>query len=216
MESRIQHLNQLALDIEFLLISVIQGVALATLAAASLGPIDELQFEYWPYMVSGFLFVLIFWSGAINHALSFIKWPLDMGHSFLYFLASFVEVLVISNLTSPIRWFGLMLVFQIVAAILYWYDLGLIKKHIFEKSKQRLRAHVLEHHMKELKVFIPLSLVFDLVAVAAIYFNPELFINQKYHLIFISLQGVLGLLLLVGSVRSFEKRAEMIRSQVHK
>lgn len=66
-------LDQFVLDIEFLLISVVQGVVLATLAASAVGPITKLQFEFWLYIISAFLVIIIFWSNAIVHALSFIS-----------------------------------------------------------------------------------------------------------------------------------------------
>jgi len=122
-------LDQVALDIEFLLISVVQGVALATLAGASVKPLSMMEWQYLPYVATAFLLVLIFWSGAIIHALSFIDWPLDLPHSFLYFLASFIEVLAFTQLENPIMWFVFILLFQIVAGLLYLYDLRLIRKH---------------------------------------------------------------------------------------
>ena len=106
-----QRLDQLALDIEFLLISVIQGVALATLAAAAVVPLTTLQFAVWPYIAAAFLFILIFWSGAIIHAVSFIDWPIDLVHSFIYFLASIVEILAITSLSDSQRWFVFLFIF---------------------------------------------------------------------------------------------------------
>jgi hypothetical protein len=67
-----ERLDQFALDIEFLLISVVQGVALGSLAASAAGTLMSLRFEFFVYIISAFLLILIFWSGAILHALSFI------------------------------------------------------------------------------------------------------------------------------------------------
>ena len=47
MKSSLSNLDQTVVDIEFLLISVIQGVALATLATNAVSPISNLQIEYW-------------------------------------------------------------------------------------------------------------------------------------------------------------------------
>ena len=106
-------LDQVALDIEFLLISVVQGVALAALAGGAAGIFTSLDWFAIPYAITAFLIVLIFWSGAIIHALSFIDWPLDLMHSFLYFLASFVEVMAFTHLENPMLWFIFILGFQI-------------------------------------------------------------------------------------------------------
>lgn len=119
-----ERLDQFALDIEFLLISVIQGVALAALATDAADPINHLQFVYWLYIASGFLLILNFWSQAIIHAVSFIDWPLDLGHSFLYFLASFVEVMAFTHLTEPKQWFGFMAAFLLSLYFCIWSIYG--------------------------------------------------------------------------------------------
>jgi len=203
-------LDQITLDIEFLLISVIQGVALAALAGASVAPISNLQFEYFPYIATGFIFILVFWTGAINHALGFIEWPLDLVHSFLYFLASFIEVMALYQVTNPMGWFTFMLIFQVVAGVLYAYDLGMIKKSLSKNTqtspKQKILASVYRQQSRELKVVIPGSLIFSLVALLFIYYLPELFINKNYHLLFLSLQGVIGLLFLINLLKNFNNR----------
>src|SRR5438309_667456 len=123
-----KQLDDFVVNIEFLLISVIQGVALAALAASAAPIIASLQFEYWPYIITAFLFILLFWSQAIMRVLGFIRWPLDMMHNFLYFLASFVEVVAFSEMTNPLLWFSLIFTFVFVSGLLYYYDLILIKQ----------------------------------------------------------------------------------------
>jgi len=208
-------LDGIALDIEFLLISVIQGVALASLASAALVPLTTLQFAMWPYIAVAFLFVLIFWSGAIIHAVSFIDWPIDLFHSFLYFLASMVEILAINNLSDPRRWFLFLFLFQVVALFLYLYDLKLIKKHqkkfsLTTKGK-RLYRHILSEQRKELRLFIPSSLVFNLIAIISFHQWPDIFLKQQYHLVFIFLQLIVALLFLRQEMKSFRKRSELLQ-----
>jgi len=108
---RKEHLDHVALDVEFLLISVIQGVALVTLATSAVGPMISMETGTWPYIAVAFLFILIFWSGAIIHAVSFIDWPIDLIHSFLYFLASIIEIVAITNLMHPVLWFFFLFLF---------------------------------------------------------------------------------------------------------
>ena len=106
---------------------MVQGVALGALGTAASQPLSNLDFQYWPYILSGFLLILTFWSQAIIHSLSFIKWPLDIRHNFLYFLAGLVEFLAFEHLQDPLRWFIFQLLFVIVASVLYYIDLKLIK-----------------------------------------------------------------------------------------
>ncbi len=56
-----EKLDQFTLDIEFLLISVVQGVALGALATGASIPLSNMDLQYWPYILSGFLLILTFW-----------------------------------------------------------------------------------------------------------------------------------------------------------
>ena len=73
---RIQ-LHDTVIGIELTLISIIQGLALGVLAASAVQPLIGLQWEVWPYIATGLLTVLIFWSRSLVHTLSFIGWPLE-------------------------------------------------------------------------------------------------------------------------------------------
>lgn len=207
-------LNQFVLDIEFLLISVIQGVALAALATASVEPITHFQFEYFLYIISGFVFILIFWSQAIIHALSFIDWPINLWHSFLYFLASFVEVLVFSQINSPLGWFSLVSAFFVISFGLYLVDLKLIKAHQTQMSQtnigKKFFSHIVQGQVFELKYFLPAGLIYNLACVYLIYYQPEIFLENHYHLILIGIQTLFGLIFLLNSTISFNQRSNLI------
>jgi hypothetical protein len=214
MKKRIQELDSLALDIEFLLISVIQGVALGVLASSSVDPLTSVKLSVLPYVITAFLFILIFWSGAILHAISFIDWPIDLYHSFLYFLASFIEIMAITHLTNPLLWFLFLFLFQVVAVMLYSYDLRMIRKrkHKFaiSSSGKQLYAHILAEQKKELLLFIPVSLFFNIVAVLVFFFQKELFIQRGYHVIFIIFQLLFALLFLFQQMKVFQKRSQLL------
>src|SRR5690348_11250966 len=74
------NLDSLVISIELTLISIIQGAALGVLFSSATGPVINLQFEYWPYIVVGLTTILIFWSRSLVHTLTFISWPLDFTH----------------------------------------------------------------------------------------------------------------------------------------
>lgn len=207
-------LNQFAVDIEFLLISVIQGVALGTLASNAAKPIGDLQFEYWLYIASGFLFILNFWSQAIIHTVSFIDWPLDLTHNFLYFLVSLIEVTAFAHVTNPLLWFAFVTAFFAAATILYAFDLSLIKKQKekFSQSQwqKRLYDHILRREQFELKAYLPIALLFNLIAVFVIYRFTAFFLVNQYHLLLIALQVFFNIVFLFNSMRNFQKRSELI------
>lgn len=212
-----EKLDQFVLDIEFLLISVVQGVALGALASAASKPLSEMQFQYWPYIISGFLLILTFWSQAIIHSLSFIKWPLDLSHNFLYFLAGLVEFLAFEHITDPLRWFVFQFVFVAVATLLYIVDLRLIKQHKRDfntETEKGLYKHILEEQVSEMKTLIPTGFIFNGLAVYLIWAYPEFFITQGYHIIIVGLQVLFNLVIIAVSLKSFKKRSKLISESV--
>jgi hypothetical protein len=214
LKKRKQRLDHIALDAEFLLISVIQGVALVTLANPAAGPLMSLQIQTWPYVIAAFIFILIFWSGAIIHAVSFIDWPIDLVHSFLYFLASLIEILAITSLVHPLQWFFLLFLFQVVAFILYFYDLRLIKQHkdIFLRNSagKKLYLHMFTEQYGEIKLYLPISTLLFIIAVIAIYLQPKLFIQDGYHEILILLQILFAVMFLIKELKTFKIRTQLL------
>ena len=209
-----EKLNQFTLDIEFLLISAVQGVALGALAGAASEPLSNLDFQYWPYILSGFLLILTFWSQAIIHSLSFIKWPLDLAHNFLYFLAGLVEFLAFNQLQDPLRWFIFQLAFVIVASILYFVDYKLIKdgKKNFDDTPAQvaLYKHILGEQKTEMKTLIPSGIIFNTLAVFLIWRYPEFFITQGYHIFIVAIQVLLTIYIITVSIKSFRVRSRLI------
>ncbi len=207
-------LDQFVLDIEFLLISAVQGVALGALASAASDPLSNLDFQYWPYILSGFFLILSFWSQAIVHSLSFIKWPLDLGHNFLYFLLGLIEFLAFNHLEDPLRWFIYQLLFILVGAILYWVDYRLIKKakkDFNTPSEKILYNHIYQEHLTEVKL-VPGGIIFNSAAVILIWMYPDIFIKQGFHLIIVSVQVLLTIYLMYISINSFKTRTKLISS----
>ena len=72
-------LDEIAINIELVLISLIEGFALANLAERAVPLLDGKDaLLYLPYILSGLLIILVFWSQSILHAVSFIRWPLNV------------------------------------------------------------------------------------------------------------------------------------------
>lgn len=209
-----KELTSMALNIEFLVISVIQGLAIQMLAANVMPIFNESKFEYSFYAISGFILILIFWSQSIIHALSFIDWPIDLIHTFLYFLASIVEVIAFAYLTNPLRWFIFSFVFVCTTSVLYAYDFKMIKKHKkrieSNEGGRKVYEHIYKQQVTEMRYLVPSALVFYAAAVCLIYFNNTLFIDQKYHVVLASLQAVSSIVLLIVTVKSFKTRSRLI------
>jgi hypothetical protein len=218
------HLTHSQLDnntvqIEFTLISIVQGLALAVLADQAITPLSDLNWSVWPYITAGFILILLFWTQAMIHALSFIRWPIDFIHTFLYFLIMFVEVLAFSHLTEPIMWYAFNLIFFILAGILYFVDLHLINETESDyktASEIKLFRDIQNDQSFSLRFYVPLGLTYMFLALAALCFFPDIFIIRNYHLLFILGQLIIGLIVLAKTLKNFRKRTLLITNACSK
>src|ERR1041385_6293095 len=103
-------LDQLVLDVELVLLSVVQAAALSTLATEASPLLREPRLLVCVLVATGFLFILSFWSVALIHAVSFMTWPMDLVHYFFYFGLALVECLTFGQMERPDAWFGYSLV----------------------------------------------------------------------------------------------------------
>ncbi len=215
-----EKLDGFVLNLEFLLISVVQGVALSFLATAAIAPLTNLSYMYWIYIFSGFLFILLFWSQSIIHALSFIDWPLNLSHSFLYFLVSFFEVIAFTDVTNPLKWFIFVFLFFLAAGLLYIVDFAMIrvreKKFLKTQEHKALYHHVYSQQRRELYFLVPAGLSYNILCILAIWLFPNIFIAHNYHVILGFFQAVFTVMLLIISIYNFSKRAKLISDCVEK
>src|SRR5437867_9914850 len=121
-----RQLDHLVIDVECVLISVVQGVALTTLAieaAPMLRAHDALSLMF---LATGTLFILSFWAVALIHTVSFVMWPMDVVHYCFYFVLALLECLTFAQMDRPRDWFGYSLACFVVTWGLYAYDLRMI------------------------------------------------------------------------------------------
>ena len=207
-------LDHIVLDIELVTISIIQGVALTFLIENSAKLIENHAIYNFLYVASGFAIILIFWSEAIIHALSFIDWPLDLGHNFLYFLTSFIEVIAFTQVMNPENWFLVLVLFFIVGGLLYFYDLFLIKRHKESFSRtsrgRELFEHIKKRQIWELRILIPLGTIYNICAFVLISFLPHVFLDNHWHVLLGAMQAFFSVLLLFNSSALFRKRILLI------
>jgi len=205
-------LDQIVLDVEFVLISVVQGVALTTLAVMAAPMLHPPSLVTLAFLVSGFLFLLSFWSVAIIHALSFVTWPMDLGHYFFYFALALLECLTFSQMDRPVEWFGYSFASFALTALLYAYDYRLIlsRRGAFEATPaaRALFAHIVKHQRIEMVGLVPAGVLFNAIAFAVVRARP-------------GLTGVLALLQLgltlafvVNFVQTFARRRDLITAAI--
>jgi len=206
-------LDATVVGIELTLISIIQGLALGVLAASSVQPLIELQWPVWPYIATGLLTVLIFWSRSLLHTLSFIGWPLEFGHTFIYFGATLVEAVALSQVSNPERWFALNALYAAVVWGLYGYDLRLVKQRIddFKGSAERALLIDIFHDQRVNIVFMmPAAVAFQALAWWLIHAFPRVMLAQHWHLLLIGMTLLFSVNYLHGGVRVLRRRREWI------
>lgn len=211
----IEKLNQTVVDIEYLLISVVQGLAVASLGAAAVPILGNFQFEYWLYVVAAFLLILNFWSQAIIHTISFIDWPINMWHNFLYFFVSFIEVMAFSQIGVPAKWFEFMIAFFVSAFVLYAWDLRMIeqRKQKFQtKMRKQLFAQMYKRQRFEMFYLLPAGLLFNILAVLVIRMYPDIFIDRQWHVVLAAAQVLFSAGVLFVSIRSFQSRTKLLEA----
>src|SRR5437762_2078981 len=97
-------LDSMVVEIELTLVSIIQGVALTILIENAHAVIAERQLFFWLYVVAGLFIIFVFWSRAVLHILTVIRWPLEFGHNFLYIACALVEAILFAQIGKPASW----------------------------------------------------------------------------------------------------------------
>lgn len=208
-----RELDEVIVNIELTLASIVQGVALTFLAENASEVVSHGPVTAWPYVATSFLIILLFWARACIHTLTLIRWPLEFVHNFFYFACALVEVLAFHHLRDPFMWFALNTVFAAFVWALFIHDLRIIRQRTKDStgdSSFRLYAIVLGDQWANIRFIVPIALLVNLASAVAIKLFPQFFIERHGHLALIGLQG-LGLLgNLVYIIRSFTRITPLI------
>ena len=204
--ARRAELDEVIVNIELTLASIVQGLALSFLAEAASGVLKNGPALSWPYIGVAFLTILLFWSRALIHTLTLIRWPLEFVHNFFYFLCALVEVLAFQNLNDPFMWFVLNAVFAAIVWALFVHDLRIIRLRAEDStgpSSSRLYRVVLADQWLNIRFIVPGLFVFAAGSAWAIKLAPDFFLARNGHLLLIALQGIALLGYLASLVRAF-------------
>ncbi|MFO0980279.1 MAG: hypothetical protein U1E76_00810 [Planctomycetota bacterium] len=123
-----QELDNLVVNIELTLISIIQGIALSFLIGTSYPLVVGLELRCWPFIATGLLIILLFWARAIIHTLTVIRWPLRLGHNFLYIGSTAVESLMFTQMGDPVWWHALGTLYAALIWLLFAVDLRMMRQ----------------------------------------------------------------------------------------
>lgn len=206
-------LDSTVVGIELTLISIVQGLALGVLAASSVVPIVELQWQAWPYIATGLLTILIFWSRSLVHTLSFIGWPLEFGHTFVYFIATLIEAIALTQVGNPARWFALNAVYAVAVWGLYAYDLRVVRRHAadFQSPGERaLLEDILRDQRLNIRWLMPTTVAFQGGIWWLVHTQPQLMLVQGWHLAAIALTLIFSFNYLLEGMRLLDRRKHWI------
>jgi len=184
-------LDNMIVEIELTLVSIIQGVALTVLIENGHSVISDRQFLFWPYIAAGLLVIFVFWSRAVLHIITVIRWPLEFGHNFLYIACALVEAVLFAQITKPASWFGFGAAFIAIGWSLFVYDLRLIRARMRDSAgpiSNQLSARVLRDQWLNIAVLLPGMFLLNLFCALAIAHWPKQFLGDNGHLWLIGLQ----------------------------
>src|SRR6266550_1514965 len=211
-------LDSMIVEIELTLVSIIQGVAPTVLIENAHSIVSEWQFFFWPYLIAGSLVIFVFWSRAVLHIITVIRWPLEFGHNFLYIACALVEAILFTQLGKPASWFGFGAAFIAIGWTLFVYDLRLIYARMRDSSGEasdRLSARVRRDQWLNIGLLLPAIFLLNLISAILIRTWPEIFLAHNAHvwLIAAELLGFAGYLLYV--VRFYGSLAPLIAEARH-
>ena len=207
-------LDSLVETIEFTLISVIQGVALYFFINDTKDLLIGHHYESFLYIAIGFLLLCMFWALALFHIISFISWPINFTHLFLYFLVVTFEVLLFESISNPTQWFLWNIFFFMAVWLLFWADYKLLrsKKDRFDKTKigEQFYAKLLWQQKLGVYFLVPAGIVMSLAAWYLLSTYPDFFIEQKWHLAFGALQFLVAIGVLLQSLKTYGQQCKYL------
>jgi hypothetical protein len=209
----VKELDSLVMTVELTLVSIVQGVALSVLVSPSVAVVTELDYRFFPYVFCGLIVILLFWSRSLLHTFTVIRWPLEVGHNFLYIASTLVECVVFSQLASPHRWFALTAAYGVCIWLLFALDLRMIRRRLAEYNLPGalclLRA-VEREQILNVRLLMPSAVAFNVAAAYFIRRSPQLFIARDLHVALGLAQTLCATAYLLYSVRFYKRLLPLI------
>ena len=202
-------LDTTIVGIELTLISIIQGLALGVLVAGAVQPMVQLDWQVWPYVLTGLLVILIFWSRSLIHTLSFIGWPLEFGHTFIYFGATLFEAAALSQVGNPENWFALNAVYAAAVWGLYAWDLRVVRglaDDFGTPDERALLDDIVRDQRLNIVLMMPMAVAFQGLCWWLVHAYPRTFLDEGWHLLLIGLTLAFSVNYLYGGVRLLRRR----------
>ncbi len=195
----VHELDNIVANIEFTVISIVQGMSLSFLTEGARAVFVDGRVEALPYVLSGLLVAFSLWARAVLHAFTVIRWPLELGHNFVYFVAALCEAALFSQCGHPERWYPIGLVMVFLFWVMFLLERRMYRLRRGDSSGPASAAllDVLEvEHDLNIRVLMPALLAMWVACTAAVLRAPETFLTGRWHVALGVLQalGLLGYL----------------------
>jgi len=210
-DPRRERLDSLVINIELTLTSIIQGVALYFLCENAAEPLVHFRLDQLVYAVNALLLIFLFWSRSIGHTLTVIRWPLDFTHNFFYFGAALLEAIAFKHIINPGIWYALLALFSAVVWLLFVFDVRLVARAARSAEfDEQLLIYLRRDQQQNIRWIVPVLFCFHAGAAALVLGLPDLFIQERLHLLLGILQlcGFIGYLIYL--LRFLRRLASMI------
>lgn len=206
-----RNLSALVIAVEFTLISVMVGVIIFPLMDFATEILRDLDFEYFPYILSGLVLILYLWTEVIAHSLTFIGWPINIFHNLLYIVFAMFLAIQMHFLTDPHGWFTMTIVSAAIGAAIVYYDLKVIEER--RRGSSGAAAALYDAAWARQRILLrttPFTIVNAVLQAALVYFLPSLFIEGRLHLVLVVIQIVAFAFLIIRTIRAFKAEGEQI------
>lgn len=203
----------MVVEIELTLCSIIQGVALYFLVDNARQVLSMGHASAWPYVATGLVIILLFWSRSLIHTLTLIRWPLEFVHNFFYIACTLVEALAFTHLNDPFSWFVLTALYAVIVWSLFIYDMKIVALRKHDSAGpvgSRLYTRVGADQLLNIRFLIPLIFLSNVGSALAIHLRPDFFLARQGHYLLIALQGVGLLIYLAYVIRTYIHLAPLI------
>ena len=155
-------------------------------------------------------------ASSAREALSFIGWPLEFGHTFVYFGATLLEAVALTQVGDPQGWFALNALYAVAVWGLYGYDLRIVRRHAddFGTADERaLLDDIVSDQRINIRFMMPAAIAFQGLAWWLVRTYPAIFIDRGWHLLLIGLTLLFSVNYLLGGVRLLQRRQAWIVSR---
>jgi len=206
-------LDSLIINIELTLASIVQGVALTFLIENTRTVLSIRDAATWLYVLTGLCIIFIFWSRSILHTLTLIRWPLELGHNFLYIACTFGECLLFTCLARPEAWFEISTLYAGGVWLLFVYDMrltGVRETDRPSEASRQLYRFIERDQQLNIRFLIPVLALLNGLGSIAIHFRPHFFVGQHGHVYLIVSQLTALLIYLWYVIRFFRKAAPLV------